>query len=203
VNNVLELAILGLLKEQDLHGYELKKRLSETLGAFSSVSFGSLYPALGRLERAGAVAAIAAADAASAPVPMTGSIGGELAAYRASRRPPRQGGRSKKVYRITSRGEELFTELLAADNATADDDRLFNLRVAFARFLPPEARVGMFERRRALLVERLRRARGTRQRDSYAESLADRTTELTEHDISWLDRLLAAERTPKGKAPTK
>jgi DNA-binding PadR family transcriptional regulator len=201
VNDVLELAILGLLKEQDLHGYELKKRLSDTLGAFSSVSFGSLYPALGRLERAGAVAATTAADAApAAPVPMTGSIGGELAAYRATRRPPRQGGRSKKVYRITERGEEVFAELLATENAAGEDDRLFNLRVAFARFLPPEDRVGMFERRRALLVERLRRARSSRQRDAYAQSLADRDTQLTEHDISWLDRLLAAERTPKGKA---
>ena len=63
---VLELAILGLLKEQDLHGYELKKRLAETLGPLSSVSFGSLYPALGRLERAGAVVA-EATDAAAAP----------------------------------------------------------------------------------------------------------------------------------------
>src|SRR5881628_2630498 len=41
---LLELAILGLLKEQELHGYELKKRLAETLGQFSGVSFGSLYP---------------------------------------------------------------------------------------------------------------------------------------------------------------
>ena len=50
---VLELAILGLLQEQPLHGYELKKRLSETLGSFWGVSFGSLYPALRRLERSG------------------------------------------------------------------------------------------------------------------------------------------------------
>jgi DNA-binding PadR family transcriptional regulator len=204
VNGVLELAILGLLKDQDLHGYERKKRLTETLGSLSSVSFGSLYPALGRLERAGAVTAVTNPEATAVPVPMTGSIAGELAAYRASRRPARQGGRSKKVYRITTRGEELFAELLAADDATTDDDRLFNLRVAFARFLPQEARVGMFERRRALLVERLRRTRGAdRQRDLYAESLAERTTELTEHDISWLDRLLAAERSPKRKAPTQ
>ena len=199
MTGVLELAILGLLKEQDLHGYELKKQLTDTLGSFSSVSFGSLYPALGRLEQAGAVTAV---DAGAAPVtvPMTGSLDGELAAYRAGRRQPRQGGRSKKVYRITARGEELFTELLAADNAAADDDRLFNLRVAFARFLPPDQRVGLFERRRAALVERLRRTRGARQRDTYAQSLADRDTELTERDISWLDRLLAAERASKRKA---
>src|SRR5438105_3425706 len=58
--HVLELAILGLLKEQDLHGYELKKQLTETLGPLSSVSFGSLYPALARLEAAGAVKAVEA-----------------------------------------------------------------------------------------------------------------------------------------------
>ena len=32
-DTMLELAILGLLKEQQLHGYELKKRLTEALGA--------------------------------------------------------------------------------------------------------------------------------------------------------------------------
>src|SRR5205823_6504273 len=85
LSGVLELAILGLLKEHDLHGYELKKRLTETLGTFSSVSFGSLYPALGRLERAGAVSAVTAEpDTVAVPVPMTGSLDGELAAYRAT-----------------------------------------------------------------------------------------------------------------------
>jgi hypothetical protein len=102
------------------------------------------------------------------------------------------------VYRITARGEELFAELLAADTHSADDDRLFNLRLAFARFLPHDERVGMLERRRAQLVERLARSRAARKTDraldTYAESLAERTTELTERDISWLDRLLAAER---------
>jgi DNA-binding PadR family transcriptional regulator len=209
--HVLELAILGLLKEQDLHGYELKKRLTETLGSFSSVSFGSLYPALNRLERAGAVAAIEATDVADdappVPVPMTGSLDGELAAYRATRRAPRRAGRSRKVYRITARGEEVFAELLATEHTAADDERLFNLRLAFARFLPPAQRVGLLERRRAQLVERLARSRATRnnarQRDAYAESLAERDTELTERDISWLDRLLAAERNTKGKARTR
>src|SRR5687767_1787239 len=71
---MLELAILGLLKEQDLHGYELKKRLTDALGPFSSVSFGSLYPALGRLESAGAVEATTEggpAPAAARPIPAT------------------------------------------------------------------------------------------------------------------------------------
>src|ERR671910_799882 len=50
---MFDLAILGLLEENDLHGYELRKRLGDLLGGRLAVSFGSLYPALGRLEQRG------------------------------------------------------------------------------------------------------------------------------------------------------
>ncbi len=202
---MLELAILGLLKEQELHGYELKKRLTEALGAFSSVSFGSLYPALARLEAAGAVRAVAAAsggdDQLAPVVPMTGSIAGEAAAFRARRSPGRAArpSRTRKVYAITERGERLFEELLEAESLSADDDRAFTLKLAFCRHLPPERRLGLFERRRALLVERLAKARTSirsrkERMDMYTQSLVDHGTESTERDISWLDRLIAIER---------
>jgi DNA-binding PadR family transcriptional regulator len=202
---MLELAILGLLKEQDFHGYQLKKRLVEALGPFSSVSFGSLYPALARLQRAGAVEASEIGDGPPARppvIPMTGSIAGEAAAFRARRATTRRAdGRSsrvRKVYRITPRGEELFAELLAADSTNTDDDRAFNLRLAFCRYLPPEARLRLLERRRARLIERLAQARSTvsrrRDMDAYMRSVVDHDTERTERDISWLDALIAIER---------
>jgi DNA-binding PadR family transcriptional regulator len=202
---MLELAILGLLKEQELHGYELKKRLTETLGALSSVSFGSLYPALNRLEAAGAVKAVEANPGTSAVMPMTGSLGGEAAAYRARKPASPRGGRSRKVYGITDKGQKLFDELLAAESASADDDRAFNLKLAFARHLPPEARLGLLERRRAHLVERLAKARAafrTRKErlDDYSRSLMEHGNEATERDISWLDRLIERER---NSAPLK
>jgi len=205
---VLELAILGLLKEQQMHGYELKKRLTEALGPFSSVSFGSLYPALNRLEQAGAVRAVESASGggpgpAPVSVPMTGSIAGEAAAFRArasrgSRRSPRS-VRVRKIYAITERGEVLFSELIDTDSAGGDDDRSFSLKLAFCRFLPPERRLGLLERRRAQLVERLARARtSVRTRrgrtDLYIQSLLEHGTEATERDISWLDGLIAIER---------
>ena len=191
------MAILGLLKEQELHGYELKKLLGETLGPLSSVSFGSLYPALSRLEAAGAVKAVEANNE-HASIPMTGSLGGERAAYRA--RGVMRGSRGKKVYGITEEGQRLFEELLVADAESAGDDRTFTLRLAFARHLPPESRLGLLERRRAQLVQRLARTRQTiragRQRlDAYTRSLVEHNTETTERDISWLDRLIDAERT--------
>lgn len=198
---MLELAILGLLKEQELHGYELKKRLSDRLGFGSGVSFGSLYPALARLETAGAVKAVEASDSVSAPIPMTGSLGGELAAFRARKVTVRatRGSRGKKVYGITERGEELFEELLAAESQSSEDDRVFNLRLAFARYLPPDARLGMLERRRAQLLERLVHVRarmkaGRERVDGYTHSLMEHDRESAEHDLSWIERLIASER---------
>src|SRR5439155_11073936 len=81
---MLELAILGLLKEQPLHGYELKKRLGETLGSLWGISYGSLYPALRRLERDGSIE-IVEPDTMTAPMPATGSLDGDLAAARLRR----------------------------------------------------------------------------------------------------------------------
>ncbi len=208
---MLELAILGILKEQELHGYELKKRLVDALGPFSSVSFGSLYPALGRLQRTGSVEASTppAPPAPAAPfVPMTGSIAGEAAAFRARRAAARTEPRSsrvRKVYRITPRGEALFAELLAAESSTLEDDRVFNLKLAFCRYLAPEARLGLLERRRAQLVERLARYRSSgrnrRERmDTYMKSLVEHDTEATERDISWLDGLIATEKQARAAA---
>ena len=198
---MLELAILGLLKENELHGYELKKRLTDALGPFSSVSFGSLYPCLARLERAGAVKAVEALTAGrpTTPIPMTGSIAGEAAAFLARRQARRPGGRSRKVYGITEQGEQLFADLLAAESVGGDDERAFNLKLAFARYLPREARLRLLERRRDQLVERLARVRNSgltrRDRmDSYTRSLYEHGAESIERDISWLDSLVASER---------
>ena len=43
---LLEFAVLGLLHESPMHGYELRKRLNTALGSFRALSYGSLYPAL-------------------------------------------------------------------------------------------------------------------------------------------------------------
>ena len=88
---------------------------------------------------------------------------------------------------------------VAADSSSPDDERAFNLKLAFCRYLAPEARLGLLERRRAQLVERLARYRSAgrtrRERmDSYMRSLVEHDTEATERDISWLDALIATEK---------
>ena len=52
---MFEFALLGLLHEAPMHGYELRKRLHDLLGAFRAFSYGSLYPTFRRLQRAGLI----------------------------------------------------------------------------------------------------------------------------------------------------
>jgi DNA-binding PadR family transcriptional regulator len=201
---LIELAILGLLRDQELHGYELKKRLTDVLGPRSSVSFGSLYPALARLERGGAVKAVEHRTAGTPAPPSTGSLVGELAAFRARVREgfegrgiATRGTRGKKVYGITEVGQVQLHELLTQPDV--GDDRTFPLRVAFCRHLEPAERLTLFERRRAELVRRLDEREGgrpgTTRLDTYLRSLWDRDDAAITNDLAWIDQLIAHEKT--------
>jgi DNA-binding PadR family transcriptional regulator len=192
---VLELAILGLLKEQPLHGYELKKRLAETLGFVSGVSFGSLYPALRRLEDDGAIESVdgAGPPLGSPPMPATGSISGETAVGRIRRR-TRQGRRNRKAYRITDRGDARLHQLLV-EEPVGNDERAFALQFAFCRHLPDDERLELLRRRRTELDDRLARVRDAEpgRDDRYARSLVEHRTESIARDLQWVDELIAAE----------
>ena len=52
---LLDFAVLGLLHESPMHGYELRRRLNAALGAFRALSFGTLYPCLKALLQAGLI----------------------------------------------------------------------------------------------------------------------------------------------------
>jgi len=197
---MLELAVLGLLAEQPRHGYELKKRLSETLGPLWGISFGSLYPALRRLERTGAIEEVAEATGSPAPATFvpTGSLKGDLAAARMRRR-ARPTRRTRRAYAITAHGREMFTELLTEE--TDDDERAFAVKLLFCGHLEPAARLAFLERRRAQLNQRLvaERKPATRAIDRYSRSLLEHRARSTQHDLDWIAELIAQERAePQG-----
>jgi DNA-binding PadR family transcriptional regulator len=181
---MLELAILGLLKERSMHGYQLSKRLTDTLGGFWRVSYGSLYPSLRRLEKEGAVERVF---------------------------DQQEVGRRKNVYRITDKGEKLFLELLEeAGHETSSEDNRFRVRLAFFKYLAPDTRIRLLEKRRAFLEERLSTITAslaaTRERfDTYTLSLMQHGRDSTEQDIAWLNGLIAAERrqSETGRGGTK
>ena len=165
---MLDLAILGLLDEQELHGYEIRRRLRDELGLFANVSFGSLYPALSRLEAASAVAVTestaGAPPGAPFPRPAPSAASGPSCGPGGPAPHGAPSGRARSTGSPTA-AAQLFDELLDADEpAGTDDARSFGLRLAFARHLAPQARLALLERRRAQLVRRLARpgARGRR-----------------------------------------
>ena len=89
-SGVLELAVLGLLHESPLHGYELRKRLNALLGPFRRISYGSLYPCLKDLVAAGCIAEDETAE-----------------------RHRRRQARAQVVYKLTAEGKERLQEQLA------------------------------------------------------------------------------------------
>ena len=182
----LDVAVLGLLKDRPMHGYELRKQLGARLGPLWQVSWGSLYPALRRLARQGAIHSTVEQRA-------TVSSSGGLGA-----------GRRKTVYRITPLGEELFTSLLE-EAAPAVDEEHFTLKFAFFRYLNRETRLALLERRRAYLQEKLAQFRANlrnyRERmDAYALSLQSHDMKVTENDIEWIDELITNEMEPEASA---
>jgi len=177
-SGILELAILGILHETPMHGYELLKRLSSVLGAFRAFGYGSLYPALKDLLTKGLIADDSGVDPG---------------------RPLDRPRRSKIVYRLTAEGKERLSDLLGESGPATWEDDGFGVHFAFFGLTQAEVRMRILEGRRSRLEERLEgfRAAVTRTRervDSYTLELQRHGLESVERDVRWLNELIASER---------
>jgi DNA-binding PadR family transcriptional regulator len=184
-SGVLELAVLGLLHETPMHGYELRKRLNALLGALRAFSYGSLYPCLKELLTRGLIAEENGAAAA-------GRLSGQATAVRAGRR-------SKIVYRLTAEGKERLQDLLAEGGPAAWEDDGFGVHFAFFGQTRADVRLRILEGRRSRLEERTESVRAalarTRERlDSYTLELHKHGLESVEREVRWLNELIASER---------
>lgn len=178
---MLELAVLGLLQESPLHGYELRQRLKATLGNFRAFSYGSLYPTLRRMKDRGWIAA----DDGDASV-----VAGA---------PALTGKRGKVVYKLTAEGKEHLTTLLAEAGPSSWEDETFGVHFAFFGQTDPEVRVRILEGRRSRLEERREGVRTglarTRERlDSYTLQLQEHGLESVDREVRWLTELIETER---------
>jgi DNA-binding PadR family transcriptional regulator len=174
----LELAVLGLLQETPLHGYELRKRLNLLLGWTRLLSYGSLYPALKRMLRAGWITEVASPNAVSR--------------------------RQRIVYQITPAGIEFFTSEITEAGPAAWEDETFNMRFAFFSRTDAGVRLRILEGRRSRLQERLDRARSLYGpgEDRYLSELRRHSIESVEREVRWLTELIEAERSSADRAGT-
>ncbi|GAA3460584.1 PadR family transcriptional regulator [Saccharothrix longispora] len=173
---MLEFAILGLLHEAPMHGYELRKRLHELLGAFRAFSYGTLYPTLRKLQRGGLIVE---------EVPEADSV--------------RWGRRARKVYKLTAEGKERFADLLANAGPQTWDDDSFGVHLAFFSRTPAEIRMRILEGRRRRVEERREGLRtslsATSERiDRYTRELHRLGLESSEREVRWLNELIATEQ---------
>jgi DNA-binding PadR family transcriptional regulator len=80
------LVILGLLRNRPLYGYEIKQIIEEHMGDWTSIAFGSIYFALGKLAEEGFIEKVATQQEGKRP--------------------------SRSVYQITDDGQAEFMRLL-------------------------------------------------------------------------------------------
>ena len=171
----LEVAVLGLLHDAPMHGYELRKQVNVLLGWTRVLSYGTLYPCLKALGKAGYIVA---------------DEPGEVAG---------RGRRGRIVYRLTAEGKEFFAQALEESGPATWDDETFGVRFAFFSRTDSPTRVRILEGRRSRLEERLENVRTAAQRgrervDSYTLELQKHGLESVEREVKWLTELIDRER---------
>ena len=175
---MLEIAVLGLLSESPLHGYELRKRLAALLGTFRQFSYGSLYPTLRKLSEAGWI---------------TEEAPGELEV------PSTRSRRGKRVYQLTAEGKEHFLALLAEVGPDAYGDGEFGARLAFFAQTRSDVRLQVLEGRRRRVEEQREGmasslARTRARMDRYTLQLQEHGLESVDREVRWLNELIDTER---------
>lgn len=171
----LEVAVLGLLHDAPMHGYELRKQVNALLGWGRVLSYGTLYPCLKSLGRAGHIVA----DETETPATRS--------------------RRARIVYRLTAEGKEHFAQVLEESGPAAWDDETFGIRFAFFARTSAASRVRILEGRRTRLEERLDQVRQAAQRgrertDAYTLELQRHGLESVQHEINWITQLIERER---------
>jgi DNA-binding PadR family transcriptional regulator len=181
-HDVLEFAVLGVLSDGPLHGYELRKRLTTVLGPFRALSYGSLYPCLRRLQAKELIEEVDETPAVDSAAPA-------LSARRA-----------RVVYAITADGKELFADWANTPGPEAWEDEGFAAHMAFFGRTESRARLRILEGRRSRLEERVDALREslTRSRermDAYTLQLQQHGLDGAEREVRWLNELIQNETT--------
>ena len=180
-SEVLEFAVLGLLQDNPMHGYELRKRLNSVLGTFRAISYGSLYPCLKDLLQRGLIEEAGPADAGA---------------------PTLSGRRAKIVYRLTAEGKEYLADLLEDSGPQAWEDDRFGVHLAFFGRTDADVRMQILQGRRSRLEERLASLRTSMSRsrerlDTYTLQLQQHGLDSVEREVSWLRELIDNETVNK------
>lgn len=170
----LEFALLGLLSQNPLHGYELRKRLTAIYGPFRALSFSVLYPQLRRMLENGLIQENVV-------------------------NPAGRSRRSRIVYHLAPKGEERFAKLTDTVSPDTWEDEGFEVRFAFFGPTSRPNRVRILEGRHRRLREKAEILRSDLEKrdggmDKYLDEWRRHSLESAEREIAWLEDMIKTER---------
>jgi DNA-binding PadR family transcriptional regulator len=160
-----ELLLLGLLHQEEMHGYQLHDIIESYLDACVDLKKSTAYYLLDRLAQEGLVS---------------------QSEERVGNRPRR------RVYRLTPAGEARFQELLR-ENLAGYLPAVFGSMVglAFLDQVDPAEAGQLLQQRRAALAAALDKARATPAHPGSMQYIIDHQVAHLEAELAWLDSVLA------------
>jgi DNA-binding PadR family transcriptional regulator len=165
-----EMAVLGLLVEEERHGYQIEEIIVERgMREWTEIGFSSIYTILGKLERRG------------------------LAAARLA--PARDRGPARKIFRATAQGRKAYRQSVL--DSLSVPRRLFPLLqqgLAGLPGVPPEEAAAALSRYSAALRERLAavQAKGAVPGlPSHVAAMFDYSEHMVRAEAEWVDGLAA------------
>ncbi|HTX78833.1 MAG TPA: PadR family transcriptional regulator [Longilinea sp.] len=175
------LVILALLRDQPLHGYEIKHIIEEHMGDWTNIAFGSIYFALGKLAEEGMIEKIATEKEGNRP--------------------------SRSVYQITAAGRDEFLNLMREVWGNLDRQYFaIDVGLAFMSALPPEEIKRYLHRRLKALEEGTHYLEEHEQEQVALPEVPASAAMIFEHtrlhlaaELAWTRQLL--EQVESGKLP--
>jgi DNA-binding PadR family transcriptional regulator len=174
-----ELLLLGLLRQQASHGYQLNEFIDQALSACTDLKRPTAYFLLDKMAAAGWLEAT---------------------------RSPASGRRLRRVFKLTAAGEAEFQRLLR-ENLSAWLPAYFpgDVGLAFADALPAAEARRLLADRRAALVEALAAAQRVPTHAGSLQWVVDHQARHLAAELDWLDSRLAqlkarSTRRPRSKA---
>jgi DNA-binding PadR family transcriptional regulator len=169
---MLELATLGLLQREPLHGYRLKQQLELFMSSCISVNYGAIYPLLKRLEERGEIATLATEEGDAGP--------------------------TRKIYGITPKGRQRWHHKMLENphESWVNSRSRFMIKYFFFSHLAPAERVQLLEHRLRSCRLHLESVEleNTQLLDSYESTTLERCISLTYSDINWFSEQLTREQ---------
>jgi DNA-binding PadR family transcriptional regulator len=168
---MLELATLGLLQREPLHGYRLKQQLELFMSSSISVNYGAIYPLLRRLEERGEIATLASDQTETGP--------------------------SRKTYCITPKGRERWYEKMMEHphESWVNSRSRFFIKFFFFGNLEQVERIKLLEHRLSVYQLRLENLEVEQLplTDAYQKAVLQQCRALLTFEIQWLSEQLAKE----------